>query len=195
MDTTDHTTGTDSVAIGYKATTNASTSVAIGREALAAGTGVAIGKSAICGGLIQTIIGASASGTSGGTGATAVGGSAAAGTASTAVGRLAVAATTAGQQDSVAIGQQATAANQGTAVGRSAAAPNTNAVAIGYNTTTTAGNQVALGARHIEITEVAAPGLAPTNGARLYVKDNGSGKTQLVVRFQSGAEIVLATEA
>jgi hypothetical protein len=189
------TTGTDSVAIGYKATTNASTSVAVGREALAAGTGVAVGKSAICGGLIQTIIGASASGTSGGTGATAVGGSAAAGTASTAVGRLAVAATTAGQQDSVAIGQQATAANQGTAVGRSAAAPNTNAVAIGYNTTTTAGNQVALGARHIEITEVAAPGLAPTNGARLYVKDNGSGKTQLVVRFQSGAEIALATEA
>jgi hypothetical protein len=33
-----------------------------------------------------------------------------------------------------------------------------------------------------------------TNGARLYAKDNGSGKTQLVVRFPTGAVQVIATE-
>jgi hypothetical protein len=39
--------------------------------------------------------------------------------------------------------------------------------------------------------DMTAPG---TNGARLYTKDNGGGKTQLVVRFASGAVQVLATE-
>jgi hypothetical protein len=40
-------------------------------------------------------------------------------------------------------------------------------------------------------TDLAAP---PANGARLYTRDNGSGKTQLVVRFHTGAAIVIATE-
>ena len=48
--------------------------------------------------------------------------------------------------------------------------------------------------KDLVLTEMSAPGVAPANGARLYVKDNGSGKTQLVVIFQSGSEIVLATE-
>lgn len=42
-----------------------------------------------------------------------------------------------------------------------------------------------------EITEPSAPG---SGGGRLYLKDNGSGKTQLCVRFSSGAVQVLATE-
>ena len=32
------------------------------------------------------------------------------------------------------------------------------------------------------------------NQARLYVRDNGAGKTQLVVRFATGGVQVLATE-
>lgn len=42
--------------------------------------------------------------------------------------------------------------------------------------------------------EITTPGVAGANGARVYLKDNGSGKTQLAVRFQSGAEQILATE-
>ena len=42
-----------------------------------------------------------------------------------------------------------------------------------------------------EISDAAAPG---ANGARLYARDNGSGKTQLVVRFNTGAVQVIATE-
>lgn len=46
----------------------------------------------------------------------------------------------------------------------------------------------------VEMSEIAAPGVAPANGARLYAVDNGAGKTQLAVIFQSGAAQVLATE-
>lgn len=38
------------------------------------------------------------------------------------------------------------------------------------------------------------PGNPAANQARLYLKDNGSGKTQLMVRFGTGASQVLATE-
>jgi hypothetical protein len=45
-----------------------------------------------------------------------------------------------------------------------------------------------------ELTEVATP-LAPSaNRARLFARVNGSGKTQLCVRFQSGAVQVIKTE-
>lgn len=40
----------------------------------------------------------------------------------------------------------------------------------------------------------AAPPAPISNKARLYVRDNGAGKTQLVVRFATGAVQVLATE-
>lgn len=45
-----------------------------------------------------------------------------------------------------------------------------------------------------EFTEIADPAAGATNTARLYAKDNGAGKTQLVVRFPTGAVQVLATE-
>lgn len=38
------------------------------------------------------------------------------------------------------------------------------------------------------------PAAPPVNGARLFLKDNGVGKTQLVVRFATGASQVIATE-
>jgi hypothetical protein len=43
----------------------------------------------------------------------------------------------------------------------------------------------------IEITDPAAPS---ANRGRLYIRDNGAGKTQLAVRFPTGAVQVLATE-
>lgn len=46
----------------------------------------------------------------------------------------------------------------------------------------------------IEFAAMSDPGAPATNGARLFSRDNGSGKTQLVVRFASGAVQVLATE-
>jgi hypothetical protein len=45
-----------------------------------------------------------------------------------------------------------------------------------------------------ELSEIAAP-LAPVaNRARLFVRDNGAGKTQLCVRFNTGAVQVIATQ-
>jgi hypothetical protein len=46
----------------------------------------------------------------------------------------------------------------------------------------------------IQLAEMTEPDAPAANGARLYVKDNGSGKTQLCVRFATGAVQVIATE-
>ena len=52
-----------------------------------------------------------------------------------------------------------------------------------------------LGTTYFEGTEQAADPAAPgANRGRLYFRDNGSGKTQLCVRFNTGAIQVLATE-
>jgi len=51
-----------------------------------------------------------------------------------------------------------------------------------------------MGARHIELAEIADPGAATENTGRIYFRNNGSGKTQLVVVFPSGAAQVIATE-
>jgi hypothetical protein len=47
----------------------------------------------------------------------------------------------------------------------------------------------------VEFTERASDPAAPAaNGARLFAKDNGAGKTQLAVRFATGAVQIVATE-
>ena len=46
-----------------------------------------------------------------------------------------------------------------------------------------------------ELTEIATPASPIANRARLFVKDNGLGKTQLVVKFANGTVKVLATES
>lgn len=57
------------------------------------------------------------------------------------------------------------------------------------------GNWVQLVGKYLEILERSAdPANGPVNSGRLYCKDNGAGKTQLCVRFNTGAAIVLATE-
>ena len=46
----------------------------------------------------------------------------------------------------------------------------------------------------IEGVEIADPAAPAVNRGRLYFRDNGAGKTQLVVRFNTGAVQVIATE-
>jgi hypothetical protein len=74
----------------------------------------------------------------------------------------------------------------------------TNGFAIwGESTNNYAGffvNHVYMGS-WIDIQEISEPAAAGPNQARLFTKDNGVGKTQLCVRFPSGATQVLATEA
>lgn len=81
-----------------------------------------------------------------------------------------------------------------------------------YNTTATFGHVFQWGGvTHLTLTalqaafdvglsllELGGPGTvgnAPANRGFLYLEDNGAGKTQLCVRFNTGARIVLATEA
>ena len=45
-----------------------------------------------------------------------------------------------------------------------------------------------------ELSEIGTPGAPAPNRARLFVKDNGAGKTQLCVRFHTGAVKVITTE-
>lgn len=47
--------------------------------------------------------------------------------------------------------------------------------------------------KYLEMQEVSAPAAPGTNKARLFVRDNGSGNTQLCVRFHNGVIRVLAT--
>lgn len=48
--------------------------------------------------------------------------------------------------------------------------------------------------QYLEFTEISALPNGPSDTARLYIKDNGSGKTQLCVVFSSGAVQVIATQ-
>jgi hypothetical protein len=47
---------------------------------------------------------------------------------------------------------------------------------------------------YIEMTEILDPANPAGNKARLYTRDNGAGKTQIVARFPTGGVIVIATE-
>jgi hypothetical protein len=49
-------------------------------------------------------------------------------------------------------------------------------------------------AKWYELTEISTPPSPVANRARLFLKDNGSGKTQLCVKFANGTVKVLATE-
>lgn len=47
---------------------------------------------------------------------------------------------------------------------------------------------------YLELAEIAAPAAPAANTGRLFFQDNGAGKTQLAVRFPTGAVQVIATE-
>ena len=93
------------------------------------------------------------------------------------------------------VGYRAVAgAANATALGYQARADHSGGVALGDNSTTTADNQVEIAGRHIEMVEMTAPSAGAANSARLFARDNGSGKTQLCVQFATGAVQVIATE-
>ena len=49
-------------------------------------------------------------------------------------------------------------------------------------------------AGYVEGVEISDPSAPSSNRGRLYFRDNGAGKTQLVVKFPTGAVQVIATE-
>jgi hypothetical protein len=65
---------------------------------------------------------------------------------------------------------------------------------IDLTTSCAAGATLRRYAGYIELTEQSDAAAPEANHARLYVKDNGAGKTLLVVRFPSGAVQTIATE-
>lgn len=172
--------GTRSIAIGYRADANSSSCVAIGAETVAAfgfstvvgakatdasnGSAVVIGWDAHSSASYDCIVGFSADGTGAG-------------------------------QSKTALGTAAQAAGTGAvALGAAANCAHADGVALGFQVETTAANQVCIEDRHIEFNEMTEPAAPAANGARLYVKDNGAGKSQLCVRFATGAVQVIATE-
>jgi len=208
-----------STAIGWNASVTANNSIAIGDSATVAHSGsLAIGGTAATGGTDSTLVG---HGTTGAINSVVVGKAGVGANNSVVVGKSAniIATKTTG----VAVGYQASAGSLATAVGSNAGATLDNAtavgnasvasgalssvlgnaatsshsrsVALGSSTATTSADQVAIGPRHVELMRIAADAGPPAaSGARLYTKDNGSGKTQLCVRFTTGAVVVIATE-
>jgi hypothetical protein len=69
-----------------------------------------------------------------------------------------------------------------------------NAGLIGINGVTSPSTELDIGAGAMEFEEMTAPGGGAANTARLYAVDNGAGKTQLAVVFNTGAVQILATE-
>lgn len=188
--------GSESVAVGASAV-GRSQSVSVGKSAsVSSGSmqSVAVGCNSVASGGLSVCIGYDSKITAPGSDAVAIGASANAFyTSAIAVGKSASAGYRA-----VAIGNLSVANNASggsVAVGSGASSTHQASVALGSGSATSAASQVQIGARHISLTEVTAPGVATADGARLYVKDNGAGKTQLCVIFATGAEIVLATEA
>lgn len=210
--------GVESTAFGYGAAATGTHATAVGRGATAGSSGTALGRGATASGSATAVgTGATASGASSsatgqgslasGSNAQAVGlNSQATATEALAIGKGAVSSaghavaignnSTSSGIISTAIGAASDATNtRSTAIGYGAQSTHASSVALGAEKATNADSQVMMGAIHIALAEVSSQPLAAADGARLYVKDNGAGKTQLVVRFQSGGEVVLATEA
>lgn len=179
-----------------------STNTAVGAAALAANTT----------GAFNTVIGAAAldANTTGSVNA-AVGSSAlganTTGGFNTAVGANALLGSTTGDSN-VAVGNGALQGNltgsNNVAIGAQADAARTAGTAnivIGYDIdadSTTGSNQINIGGVYFHdrllYTERADPAAPAANQAVVYARDDGGGKTQLCVRFATGAVQVLATE-
>lgn len=65
---------------------------------------------------------------------------------------------------------------------------------VGLNSVLTPSTELDIGGGAMTLAEMTAPGSGAVNEARLYAVDNGAGKTQLVVIFNTGAVQVLATQ-
>jgi hypothetical protein len=186
-------TATDTIAIGAGASAGGGQSTVVGRSAATTGAqntlvghsagagatngGVVVGRNATAGGSNSVVVGAGATGALGpgvfvGWGATGTGG-----------------------DQQTLLGTGAASNRQGaTALGHGATANHFRAVALGQGCATSADTQVSIGDRHVELAETRVLAAPAADRARLWVEDNGSGKTRLMVRFSSGAAVQLAVE-
>lgn len=177
------TTGNNNVGMGYRAlnsVTTGSNNVAIGHGAA---TSTSSGRSNI------TVVGAGA--VADGDFSIAIG----SGTSAVTSNAVAIGASvTASGASGVVLGHMGqSSATYAVAIGREANAGHTSSIALGDRTSTSATNQIAMGTRHIALSPVTAP-TNPVDGGRLYIVNSG-GKSSLRVKFPTGAEITLATEA
>jgi len=175
------TTGNQSVLIGYNSGASLTTN----------GAAVGVGASANPSGFGAVAVGFTT--TASANNAVAIGNAVTA----SAVGSFAMGNGSAASADNaLSLGSSSAAsAASAVALGVSSSAAHGSSLALGSSSATTTTNQVAIAARHIEALELAADPAAPaTNAGRLYFRDNGSGKTQLCVRFATGAVQVIATE-
>ncbi len=71
---------------------------------------------------------------------------------------------------------------------------NTTRVTVSSSGAVTFTGTVVMGANFHELTEMAAPGAGAANTARIFAQDNGGGKTQLMVIFNTGAAQQIAIQ-
>lgn len=81
----------------------------------------------------------------------------------------------------------------GTAIGTDTSVDHSGSTALGQGVATTASDQVKIGARHLALDEMTAPGAPPADEARLFCRDDGSGNTEIAAIFSSGEIKVIAT--
>lgn len=95
-----------------------------------------------------------------------------------------------------AIGSRSSAsAESATAIGSFCAATAAYSTAIGFAVTNALSNSVSIGPAGLVIAESSGLGNPPANAGMLFVEDNGSGKSRLVVKWPDGTTEVLATQA
>lgn len=196
------TTANDDTAVGYNAQSALTTGLqntAVGSNCqLALTTGannVAVGTStarSLSTGSSHTIVGAFAGYSPNGVVANAL----TTGQRHTCVGVESGLSSTTQSNDITAVGYRAICTGTGAvALGSGAQAVHAGAVALGMSTVTTAADQIEIGARHIEGSELASAPAAPAaNGWRMYGVDNGAGKTEVFIAFASGAAQQIAIE-
>lgn len=111
---------------------------------------------------------------------------------------IAIGAAASAQRGGIAIGYDAKCinANYAIAIGYNAKAPDLQSVAIGFGASTTAANQVMLGAANHTVVSPNKHQIGPDGplAAVLSTRTNGSGKTELVAQFATGSPVVIATQ-
>ncbi len=86
------------------------------------------------------------------------------------------------QIDAIA-GSKWTATNRETSLEFSVVAPGVNNLGVALTIQSDSGLKLA---RYLQMAEIAAPSAPPANGGRLFLEDNGSGKTRLMIIFATG---------
>lgn len=184
---TSHVSGELGTGVGYGAIVTTIYGTAVGALASAAQNGAVLGYNASTGANNAVAVGANAAAGANANAVVVGANASASGAEGTAIGYLSKSVAIA-----AAIGGHSSAQGaQSLALGYNIMCALGHTLSVGLNTNTTAANQVAMGARHIELKELAADPAAPAADAgRLYLKDDGAGNTILCVRTTAGIKTV-----